>query len=287
MAFTVGDLGHVTAHNDLAALINIEAARFGLAADLDEAHVIDDPLHINVHGLLLTKLEAIANTAGKTYTQALPAHPTLGSTGHTDDHNSMLTAVAEASTWPAWNDCTGGTVTEIDNYNGSTERWRTHVFDTTAGGTLTVTLAVQPFRVLVVGGGGGAPGSPGPAPNYSHAGGGRGVEENAVTLAAGSYPATIGGGGGGGPKDSGCGGKGGTTTFHSWSQSGGTGGCIAQAGNGVGGPLSDITGTSIQYGKAGVAEAPNPDPGQGGRSQRSSGGGAGRPGAVIVAYRIG
>ena len=286
MTYSPGDPGHMLAHSDLVAAVNAELTRFGMAADLP-TRALGDEGHLDDHNAIRGALATIEATAGKTFGTALPPVRNLGDAGHVDDHTALLACALEASLWPAWNDATGGTITEVDNYNSTGEKWRVHTFDTTAGGTLTVTLAVQPFRVLVVGGGGGAPGSPGPAPNYSHAGGGRGVEENAVTLAAGSYPTTIGAGGGGGPKDSGCGGTGGTTTFHTWSQSGGAGGCISSPGNGVGGPLSDITGTSIQYGKAGVAEAPNPDPGQGGRAQRSSAGGAGRPGAVIVAYRIG
>lgn len=185
-----------------------------------------------------------------------------------------------------FNSATGGTVTEVADYNGTGETWRVHTF--TSAGSLEVIDSIQPFRVLVNGGGGGAPGSPGPAPNYNMAHGGNGTEYAAAALPVGSYPATIGNGGGGGPKDSGCGGTGGTTTFHTWTETGGAGACISSGGaSGPSGPLSDITGTSIQYGDTGTAEAPNPNPGQGGRSQRSSGGGAGQPGVVIVAYQIG
>ena len=51
-----------------------------------------------------------------------------------------------------FNDAVGGTVTEIDDYNGSGEKWRVHTF--TGNGTLDISVAVQPFRVLIVGGGG-------------------------------------------------------------------------------------------------------------------------------------
>lgn len=49
------------------------------------------------------------------------------------------------------NEVTGGTVTDIDNFNGSGQRWRIH--EVLANGNLTVVKNPQPFDVVLVGGG--------------------------------------------------------------------------------------------------------------------------------------
>ena len=87
-----------------------------------------------------------------------------------------------------FNEAVGGTITEIDNYNGAGQRWRVHKF--TGNGSLEVLESQQPFRVLVVGGGGGSQGP------YGGGGGAGGVIANdAQTLTVGTHTVTIGAGG--------------------------------------------------------------------------------------------
>lgn len=87
--------------------------------------------------------------------------------------------------WAAYNAATGGTTTDISNYNDSGETWRVHTF--TSSGTFSVTrsVGIYPFRVLVVGGGG--------KYNYNGGAGGGGVNEQmSVALPVGDIPVTVG-----------------------------------------------------------------------------------------------
>jgi len=179
----------------------------------------------------------------------------------------------------AYNIATGGTVTDVDDYNGSGQKWRVHTF--TSDGTLNVDLAAQPFRVFACGGGGGG--------QKSYAGPGAGLGGNGYhyvsatqVLDPDSYAFTVGGGGGGGNSD--CGGTGGTTTAFGQSLGGGTGGCgKPSAGHPYGpGVTSNITGTSVLYCKGGG----NTHYGDGGGT-RGGNGYPGKPGVVFVAYQIG
>ena len=52
-----------------------------------------------------------------------------------------------------FNVATGGTVTDVSNYNGTGGIWRAHTF--TANGSFTVVESNQVFRTAVIGGGGG------------------------------------------------------------------------------------------------------------------------------------
>ena len=90
-----------------------------------------------------------------------------------------------------FNEAVGGTVTEIDDYNGSGEKWRVHTF--TGNGTLDISVAVQPFRVLIVGGGGASKFTA----NSGQGGGGAGgmITDDALSLTSGAHTVTIGAGG--------------------------------------------------------------------------------------------
>lgn len=185
-----------------------------------------------------------------------------------------------------WNDASGGTVTVIDNYNGSGEVWKVHSF--TASSTFTVSNSTEPFRTLVIGGGGKGGNEAG-----GGGGGGKAVDTTA-TIPVGNNTVTIGGsgvassigsivtslaGGGGGSAGGGCGGGGGASNFGpgspmcgSYAEGGGGGGGAGSAGssiNGGYGLTSDITGTSANYAGGG-----------GGGTQRDNpyGGGIGRDG---------
>lgn len=191
-----------------------------------------------------------------------------------------------------YNNATGGTVTEVPNYNGTNELWRVHTFNTS--GTLTVLSSSVPFRVLTVGnGGGGATGGP-----YYTAGGqgGRGQSlDNYVNINAGTYsvsPGSItgvqssaGGGNGGEPYEIGG----------VWQN--------GVPGTGYGQISTDITGTSQTVGGAvgqpngaacligGAGQFPGGGGGGGGGNSNdlcgAKPGGPGAGGQTIVAYRIG
>jgi len=220
-----------------------------------------------------------------------------------------------------WNSATGGTVTDVDNYNGTGQKWRVHTF--TDSGTFTVTNAGKPFRVLVVGGGGGGNPSgqldPGGIYIGTASGGGGGVyASDSELLGVEAFPVKVGKGGGnfggggrttfldvvanggGGaisPRQGGSSGsvtKAGSQVWPSYKGANApshyTGGGAGSRGNHVGyapGPgfPSDINGHDIGgkgYGAGGGYGAPGC--GGGSASQKTN---PGRDGIVIIAYQIG
>ena len=316
MTYSPGDPGHMLAHSDLVTAVNAELTRFGMAADLP-TRALGDEGHLDDHNAIRGALATIEATAGRTFGTALPPVRNLGDPGHVDDHTALLACALEASLWPAWNDGTGGTVTEIDDYNGATgERWRVHQFD--SDGVLDVSLAIKPFRVLVSGGGGG--GNPdgqldsgGVFVGTAHGGGGGVHTNDTATLPTGPIALTVGAGGG-------SRGRGGNTTFRDVVAEGGYGGSgtaggasgavtvnaaqewpshagrsapsqqFGTAGGSRGpattapgpGAVSDISGASVEYGRGGPG-----GPGSGGGSRTAPSPAPGQDGVVIVAYRIG
>ena len=95
-----------------------------------------------------------------------------------------------------YNDAVGGEITDVDNYNGTGQKWRVHTFKNSSD--LIVKNASKPFRVLLVAGGGGGAGG---GPYYGGGGGGGAgglIFKEEQVLAAGTYPVTIGQGGAGG-----------------------------------------------------------------------------------------
>lgn len=182
-----------------------------------------------------------------------------------------------------FNAATGGTTTDVSNYNGTGQTWRVHTFN--SNGTFTVTNSADSFRILYVGGGGGGQSVGGGGSSGINGNGGSGGDVTA-TLSVGSYTATIGAGGagngsGGGRCVNGAGLPGGTTTFHSYTGSGGAAGGCGGSGSGPG-PTSNITGTSIKYG--GFANGQRGAGGAGGTNGNGSSGGT--SGTVIISYRI-
>lgn len=208
--------------------------------------------------------------AGTTYTFAVFGTNSYGSGPSV---NSSPTATQ------AWNNATGGSTSNVSNYNGTGQTWRVHSFS--SGGTFTTTSATQPFRTLVTAGSGGGGAS-------THSGicggpGGRGqtVTNDSTSLGVGSYTITVGGGGGGGAWQANPGGSGGSSSISGIASatpgSGGCGGCWG------GGPAtsfstvsSNITGSSVTYGPAFG----------GGGCGDGAGGGPGSAGIVIISYRI-
>lgn len=205
---------------------------------------------------------------------------------------------------PGLNAATGGTTADVTNYNGSGETWRVHTFS--SNGTLSVTSATNPFRVLAMGGGGGGGGTNGPGGGGGQ--GGRSYVNNSQTLAATNYSITIGGGGFGGGIH-GCagwgGGGGGSSSITGIGTGNGGGGGAYGGSHGAcdgGGPYcccdyasaptnSNITGSSVNYGNNGCSNCGGP----GGGATNGGGGinsnnfacaGAGGAGRVFVSYRI-
>jgi hypothetical protein len=280
---------HILEHDDISALVNAQSARFGRAQLLPIVNLEGDPGHLTLHNSIRAELAAIATAAGKTYTVALPPVRSLGESGHApEDHEAYRVAVVEAATWPAWNSATGGTIADKTNYNGTGQKWRVHKF--TANGTLNVSIAAQPFSV-VVGGGGGGSGQNAQGAAGGKGGDGQGVQKTSQTLATGSHAVVVGVGGAGGPADGwgqGNGSSGGVSSLGTITATGGGGGYGPgdqnhpqnPADGSPNGPTvtSTITGTSATYGGAG---GPRP------YDHPARPGNAGAAGVVIVAYRIG
>ena len=188
-----------------------------------------------------------------------------------------------------FNEAVGGTITEIDDYNGTGEKWRVHTF--TGNGTLDVTTAVNPFRVGLIAGGNGAVGN-----TFNGNRGPEGAsaiwqEQASLSVTQGSHPVVVGNGGqGSSPSHSVPGSAAGASTIFGLTAPG--------RGGPGGGPsgtptASNITGSSVTYGLLcagrtnGATNGSTPGQGGGGCSVDLCGGGHGYRGVVIVAYQIG
>ena len=217
-----------------------------------------------------------------------------------------------------FNNATGGTVTEVQDYNGSGELWRVHTF--TGNGSFEVLDSQQPFRVLAVGGGGGNGIYFNDSAGNGPGDGGQVFTNDAYTLSVGAYPFTIGAGGVARPAGDGAGGSGTATTAFGQTLNGGgshgpSGTNRYRWGKGSAfqgavhsyeysrGVASDISGVLLEYGQGGSGY-PGPIQyvgngnlwtyGTGGRAWDSivnnegfGGSRDGNTGAVIVAYQIG
>ena len=279
--------------------------------ELDQDGVVSD-----VGDVLLTQVTGLSD--GTAY-----AFKVRAVAAFTGERGAWSNVVSVTPSVP-YNDATGGTITTVDDYNGTGEQWRVHTF--AANGTLNVTKATQPFRVLVVGGGGtGGTGCPNGA---GGGGGGGGVYHNAaLALTATAHTVTVGAGmpafygdvmnsPGGNPTTAfgitcGAGGGGGTGAWNGKKPAGGSaGGGPGSGGGGNGGASAggtsgggggpagsagqnsgayDITGTSDTYGEAGSYTQVGTY-GKGGQPISAQGSPQGLPsggGVVIVAYRIG
>jgi len=184
----------------------------------------------------------------------------------------------------AFNNATGGTVTEVANYRGSGEMWRVHKF--TSSGTLTILSSDGLFTAFVVGGGGYGGGS-NPPGHGGGGGGGFGSESN-VSLPLPSYAITVGG--------SGTASSVGSVVTASAGGGGAFGGYYGGPSNGLSSNI--INGVnSIYYGSGGPGGENNPysvggantargGVGQNGDPNNSHGPGPGASGIVVIAYRI-
>ena len=289
---------HVTDHNELVGLLLTEATRFGYTPVSNGPFTYDDPGHIDEHNLYVDDLKAIATLAGRTFTTALPDTANHGDPGHPADHDLLRAAVTEIQAWPAWNDGTGGTVTEVDGWQGRQGRWRVHTWTYTgATQTFTVTQNAQPFTVGLWGGGGAGKYHFEASPQPTGGAGGSFVDD--FTLPTGALSVFVGRGGG----------AKGDIMYGGWAPSGSTVGTL-RAGYGRNGGGA----ASHQIQSAGdPPQAGNPSPlgdgrengqeyptvsatqyGFGGNTSRGgygkTGGGIagnGYDGAALIAYRIG
>lgn len=224
-----------------------------------------------------------------------------------------------ASVTVSGNVATGGTVTDISNYNGTGQTWRVHTFSSGTG-TFSISQATHPFRYLVVAGGG----SGGRGDNGSFAGGGGGgggVNAGTGNLSVGSLSVTVaptspatnaqgvaggssslgaitasGGitgweasnGGGGRESGSPTSNAGGSGTFFYGGGGGGAGGVggngsqDTQTGGAGGAGLSNnISGTALIYGRGGNGGAGGNQPGNVGQGAPGT-----SAGIVIVSYQL-
>lgn len=203
---------------------------------------------------------------------------------------------------PEFNDATGGTVTEVPNYNGTGKKFRVHTFLASDPTGLVVAAAPQPFKALAVGGGGAGGRRHGPSGSSQGGAGGHPTEAD-LTLAPGSYPVVVGPGGPhNGPGTTSPGAGGGPSSIATLSAAGGEGGQpSAVPANGY--PLtSNITGTATTYGGGGCTGCTHTNqnrhaPGtnglgsggggsEGGQNHDNTMGCEGGSGVVIVAYEI-
>ena len=255
-----------------------------------------NPGHVEAHNRLRACAEYMKATdyASDSSFPPIPAEADEGAQGHVVAHNEFRDVFAYVAAHPPsrYNSATGGTVTEVDNYNGTGQKWRVHTF--TVDGTFNVTKAAKPFRVLVGGGGGGGAGGGGAS--GASGSGGRIWKSDLYSFKEGAtVSATIGKAGSAGPSK-GDGGPGGSTTF----------GDVATCAGGAAGRAypngktpynanvsSDINGTESKYGYVTPTESTPPQPTWGGCGDGGGHGLNGEPGhpggsgVVIVAYQIG
>ena len=189
-----------------------------------------------------------------------------------------------------FNNATGGTVTEVQNYNGTGELWRVHTF--TGNGSFEVLDSQQPFRVAAIGGGGG-----GRRHNCHNSGGGGQFTDTDYTIPVGAHSVSIGGGGNGG--------SGGAGTYCQTGSNGGAvslGSVMTMAGGKAGGTggenyterTTNILGSNVTWGGGSPTNNNGNRPGRGGGAGNGDGGSGGAyygsrgyRGELIVAYQIG
>ena len=122
----------------------------------------------------------------------MPTNKDLWKVGGSD---VIAAYMGNTQVYAAFNDATGGTVTEIDDYNGAIgETWRIHTF-TEGNHTFDITRSQQPFRVLLVGRGGygGNIGGCDGDGNGSGGGGGEFLADDAMTITTGQHAIDIAG----------------------------------------------------------------------------------------------
>jgi collagen type III alpha len=149
-----------------------------------------------------------------------------------------------------FNSATGGnSVVDVANYNGTGQTWRVHTFNSSS--TLTIAAAVNPFTILLVGGGGAGSGfNPYHGAVGGGGGGGRVVQWDDM-LTVGSISVTVGD-------------VGGQSEFNGQTApGGGGGGGVAGGGGAAGGSGGGGGGSHGTGGSGGAAVAGSPRAGYG------------------------
>ncbi len=167
---------------------------------------------------------------------------------------------------PTFNEATGGVESIVDDYNGTGQRWKVHVFETdTSPKTLNVTAGELPFDVLVVAGGMGVGYFAGKVTKGGE------VISDSVMLFTGDADVTV--GAGGYDSNPGNDGVGQPSVFA---------GLTATSNVTNSSVPNSITGAEVQYGGNGNTS------GTRGRGSVGSAGSAarGKPGIVVVSYQI-
>jgi hypothetical protein len=165
-----------------------------------------------------------------------------------------------------FNSATGGVESIVENYNGTGQRWKVHVFEVdTSPKTLVVTEGQLPFSTLVVAGGMGVGYFAGKVTKGGE------VLTDEVMLFTGEADVTV--GAGGYDSNPGQDGAGGPSVFA---------GLTATTNKTSASVPNEITGAEVQYGGSGNTA------GTRGRGSVGVGGSAsrGKPGIVVVAYQI-
>lgn len=196
MAYEIGDGGHITVHNELPTRLSSLALVWGVTVTLPPARELGAAGHVDDHNLIVQAIRDIhaAQLAAGALVDPLPELPDTAAVddlGHVDDHNAIEAGVevVEAGRFP-YNAATGGTVTYYTDGEG--QAWAVHTF--TASGDFVVTESVQPFRALVVAGGGA--GGRSQSGLWSSGAGGAGgmIDVDDLTLPVGTHPAVVGAG---------------------------------------------------------------------------------------------
>jgi len=307
----IGEYGHVQAHNDLLANIEQIAREAGTAVGGPPAPVLTNPEGGSVVAFtsggdgvggptIAYGAEIEPNDNGETVTVDV-TDPAVGgevAVTNTQPFTDYIVTVygvnvagrGESATTDAfqlnYNEATGGTETIVDNYNGTTEKWKVHTFTASDPTGLTVTQAPQDFRVLVVGGGGGGGTNTSHGAYYGGLGGsGNAVVNDALALTVGTHGATVGAGGAGGNIYS-NGGGGGASSLATVVGNGGAGGPTGQNT-----PVNDAPhGTRVDTDIRGNGSESWAGFGYGGGGLHATGSAGGHPGTsgiAIVAYQIG
>lgn len=113
-----------------------------------------------------------------------------------NEAGSGTQSASQNGTVLGYNNATGGSISTVNNYNGTGQNWRVHTF--TGSGTFTTTSNAFPFRILCVGGGenGSFNGQAGAAFLMSGSGGdGGAVLDTTGSIAIGAQTITVGAGG--------------------------------------------------------------------------------------------
>ena len=280
-----------------------------------------NPGHVEAHNRLRACAEYMKATdyAGDDAFPPIPSAAAEGEQGHVVAHNEFrdVFAYIAAHRPKRFNSATGGTVTTVEDYNGTGQRWRVHTF--TSSGTFTVQSGKLPFRVLVVGSGYHAESGSSDWSGHGGAGGKSleveqaeiGVGAHSVVVAAPSGKASsivgitssngVSGGTRGANRNAnnsgaGSGGRGGDGPYYYT-----TGSKVYYCGGGGGGANGGAYGGGYGGNRGGGKGQPTPNPkihsDQYGHPNTGGGGGGGAcpngpgvpggSGVVIVAYQIG